>query len=195
MKQSIRTATAVLTALAMTALVGVSSASATTVEIGGVAQNKSVTLETSIAPGGSFLETDTFGAFINTCTASTIKWATATPFSGTTVSGAISTLGWSNCTEGNPTVDAAGTFSIERIGTTTNGTVRWNGAKITTPSAFGLMTCTTSNTDIGTLTGVKLTSEHALFHFNGVISCTVVGTAKWSGTFKVTSPTGLGVTS
>jgi hypothetical protein len=88
-----------------------------------------------------------------------------------------------------------GTLSFERIGTTTNGTVRWNGAKITTDTVFGTITCTTNNTDIGTLTGVASTTAHAKLDFNAVVPCTGIVSAKWSGTYTVTSPTGLGVTS
>ncbi len=197
MRQPMRIAATVLMALT-TALVGASSASATTLEIGGVAKNAEVVLETSIAPGGSFLETDTFGATINTCTSSTMKWHTSSPFTVAdpgTIGGPITSLSWSNCAEGNPTVDAAGTLTIQHIGSTTNGTVRWSGLKLTTPSLFGTLTCTTSGTDIGTLTGVAKSTEHAKFDFSAVIPCTVIGTAKWSGTYTVTTPTGLSVTS
>lgn len=178
MKQPMGTAMAILVVVAIGVLAGASSASAATLEIAGVAQNKSVTLENSIAPSGSLLLTDTSGVTINTCTASTVKWATASPFTSTIVGGPISTLSWSSCSEGNTTVDAAGTFRIDRIGTTTNGTVIWNGAQFTIPSFFGPLTCTTSSADIGTLTGVAKTTEHGSLDINAVISCTVIGTAK-----------------
>jgi hypothetical protein len=195
MRQLKRIALALLAALALTALAGTSSASATTLEIGGVAQNKEVAFETTIASGSSLLLTDTGGTALNTCKDSTIKGHTAEPFTskeGTPISGPLTTLSWSGCTEGTPTVDSMGTLSVERIGTTTNGTVRSNGTKITTPSFFGNLTCTTSNTDIGTLTGVK--SGKATLDINAVLSCTVISTAKWSGTYTVTTPEGLGVT-
>jgi hypothetical protein len=181
---------AVLSAMAL--MVSASTASATTLEIGGVAKNAEVALETTIGSGGSFLETDTSNFSANTCTSSAIKGHTESPFTGTTVGGPITTLSWTNCTEGNPTVDKAGVFSVERIGTTTNGTVRWTGSTITTPSFFGTFECTTNNTDIGTITGVA--SGSAIFHVNAVVSCTLIGSAKWSGTYTVTSPAGLGVT-
>ncbi len=177
---------------AMALMAFASTASATTLEVGGVAKNASVSLEATIASGGSALLTDTFGATANTCTTSVVKGSTSSPFTGTTVGGPISTLSFSNCSEGNPTVDAAGSLTVERIGTTTNGTVKSTGAKVTVPSFFGTLTCTTSSTDIGTLTGVA--SGSAKFDINAVLSCTVIGTAKWSGTYTVTSPAGLGVT-
>jgi hypothetical protein len=194
MKQIQRIMLVVLAALALAALAGASSASATTLELAGAAQNKSVSIEATLIPGGSSQQTETFGALVGTCTASTIKWATVTPFSGTTVSGPISSWSWSSCTEGTTVVDAAGTLSIERIGTTTNGTVRSNGTKFTTQSFFGTLACSTSNTDIGTLTGVGKGTEHAKLDINAVLSCTVVGSVKWSGVYTITSPTGLGVT-
>jgi hypothetical protein len=179
-------------AMAILGLAASSTASATALEVGGVAKNAEVAYEMSIASGGSLLMTDTFGVAMNTCTTSIVKGSTVSPFSGATVGGPLSTLSYSNCTEGTPTVDAAGSLSVERIGTTTNGTVRSSGTKITTPSLFGTLTCTTSNTDIGTLTGVAW--GKATLDINAVLACSVIGSAKWSGTYAVTSPSGLGVT-
>jgi hypothetical protein len=174
----------VVAAAALALMAFASTASAATLEVGGVAKNASVSLEATIAAGGSALLTDTFGATANTCTTSVVKGSTSSPFSATTLSGPLSTLTFSSCSEGNPTTDAAGTLSVERIGVTTNGTVRSNGAKVTVPSFFGTLTCTTSNTDVGTLTGVS--SGNAKFDINAVLSCTGIGTAKWSGTYTLT---------
>lgn len=190
MRQPLRVAGALFVALALTVLAGASSASATTLETKGVAENAAITLRTSIASGGSFLETDTNNVSANTCTSSTIEGATST-FTGTAVGGPISALSWTNCTQGNPTVDAKGSFGIENIAGTTRGTVRWNGSDITTPSFFGNLTCSTSNTDIGTLNGVS--SGTATLTINAVVPCTVIGSMKWSGTYTFTSPTNLGV--
>lgn len=194
MNQPIRTAMAVLMALVITTLGSASKASATTLEIGGVAQNKSVSLETTFSVGGSFLITDTSTVIANTCTSSALKGSTSSPFSGSVIAGPFTSMSWTNCTEGNPTVDAAGSFIIERIGATTNGTVRWTGTKVTVPSPFGPLTCTTSNTDIGTFTGVASTSAHGIIDVSAVIACTVIGTARWTGQYLFTVPTGLGVT-
>jgi hypothetical protein len=103
-------------------------------------------------------------------------------------------MSFSKCTEGSVIVDAAGTLSVERIAGTTNGTVRSNGAKVTVPSPLGSLTCTTSNTDIGTLTGVA--SGKARMDVNAVLNCGFfLPSAKWEGSYVVTSPEGLGVTS
>jgi hypothetical protein len=201
MKPPIRFAAAVFGALAMTALAVASSASATTLETKGVAENAAVTLKTTIAPGGSFLESETFGVTVNTCTTSTVEGTTVSPFTVAdpgTIGGPITTLSWSNCTEGNPVVetDAAGralngTFNVQHIAGTTSGTVRWNGSKIVTPSPFGFITCTTNNTVIGTINGKK--EGTATFTVNAVVPCTVVMSLKWSGTYTFTSPSNLGV--
>jgi hypothetical protein len=177
-------------ALALMAFASTASA-ATTLEIEGVTQNKEVAIEATIASGGSVLLADTFGVSQNTCTASTVKGHTVTPFTGTTVGGPITTLGWTGCSQGNPTVHKPGTLSVEEKAGTTNGTVRSSGAEVTVPTPFGTITCTTSNTDLGTLNGVK--TGNATLTINAVLSCTGVGTAKWTGTYTVTSPKGLGV--
>lgn len=176
---------------ALATLAFASIASATTLEKNGVRQTGAVTIEASVESGNSILLSDTSGIVANTCTVSLVK-GTSSVFTGTAVSGPISTLSWSSCTEGNPTVDSAGTLSVEWIKETT-GTVRSNGAKVTVPSIFGNLTCTTSNTDLGTVSGVSTGS--APMALNAVLSCSVIGTARWQGTYVVTGPQGLGVTS
>lgn len=138
------------------------------------------------------LLTDTGNVAANTWAVAPLVMKTST-FTGTTVGGSITGMSFTTGTEGNVTVDTAGSFSIERIGTTTNGTLRWSGSKLTIPSFFGPLTCTTSNTDIGTLSGVA--AGNAKVIVNAVLPCTVIGTAKLSGTYTVTNPLGLGVTS
>ena len=172
-----------------------SSASATTLAVGGVTKTTAITIESSLKSGTTALLTDTSGFFANTCTVSTVKGQDSTKTTGTVVTGPIETLSWGTvatpCTEGNPTVDTKGSLSVERIGTTTNGTVKSEGAKVTVPSPFGLLTCTTAaeGTDLGTLTGVA--SGTATMDINAVLSCGI--TAKWTGTYTVTTPEGLGV--
>jgi hypothetical protein len=184
-----------LVAVAALALMAfASTASATTLETKGVPENASVTIKASLAPGASALLTDTFNATANTCTTSTVEGHTVSPFTVAdpgTIGGPIDALSWSNCTEGNPVVDARGSLTVQHITGTTNGTVRSTGAKVTVPSVFGTLTCTTENTDLGTLNGKK--EGHATFTINAVLPCTIVGTAKWSGTYTITSPTDLGV--
>lgn len=186
MKQKKRIAIAALAITALGALAGAPSASASTIAITGVPQNRSLEITTSLAPGGSVLLTDTFGASANTCTQYEETKHTVAPFSGTTVNLAFTHLLISGCTEGSPSIDSGGTSTIERISGTSNGTVRSNGTKITWPSFFGTITCTTSNTDIGTITGAKEGS--ATMDLNGVLSCSLLGSVRISGTLVLTSP-------
>jgi hypothetical protein len=169
-----------------------SSASATTLEIEGVTQNKEVTIEASLLSGSSALFADTFGFSQNTCTASTVKGHTVSPFTGTTVGGPVTTLGWTGCSAGNPTAHKTGTLSVEAKSGTTSGTVRSSGAEITFPAVGGgTITCTTENTDLGLLTGVA--TGQARLDINAILSCTSIGTMRWTSTYQITSPKGLGV--
>jgi hypothetical protein len=167
-----------------------STASATTLSTKGVGENAAIPIKATIASGGSALLTDTFGVAANTCSTSTVVATTQGKFTGGAVEGPVNIMEWANCTEGNPTVDAKGSLSVVNISGTTNGTVRSTGAKVTVPSFFGPLTCTTENTDIGTLNGKK--EGTATMTINAVLECTVVGTAKWSGTYTITSPANLG---
>ena len=184
----------VVVAAALALMAFASSASATTLSINGSATTAVQTIEASLKSGTSALLTDTSGFFANTCTTSTVKGKDSTRTTGTSVEGPIETLSWGTtatpCTEGNPTVDAKGTLSVEWT-SNTNGTVKSKNAKVTVPSPFGLLTCTTpaEGTDLGTLTGVE--EGNATMDINAVLSCGI--TAKWTGTYTVTSPSRLGV--
>jgi hypothetical protein len=189
----------VLAVAALALMAFASTASATTLEIGGVKQTKDVTIEATIKAGTSALLSDTSGFFANTCTTSTVKATNSTTTAPGTaeLSAPISTLSFGSaatpCTKGNPTVVKAGTLTIGWIKGTTNGTVTSDNAHVTVPSALGTLTCETpaEGTHIGVLTGVKTTAEHATMHINAVLNCGI--TTRWVGTYTVTSPTGLGV--
>jgi hypothetical protein len=192
MKQSQRLAL-VLLVIGLTALGGAATASATTLETNGVKQTGAVTIEATLS--GSTVLKDTSNSFLDTCTVSTLK-ATTSVFTGTLISGPISTLSYSKCTHEPAVVDQAGSLSIERVAGTTNGTVRSTGAKWTLPvTIFGSVitaTCATSATDIGTLTGVA--SGNATLDLNGVLNCgSIIPSARWEGKYLVTGQP-LGVT-
>src|SRR4051794_36104041 len=156
MKQLQRLASIAL-ATTIFALTGASSASATALEIAGVGSGESVAINASLKSGSSAKLSATGGGLANTCTASAVEGKTEAPFTGTTVGGKLSTLSFSSCTEEKVIVDEAGSLTVEHIAGTTNGTVSSIGAKVTTPSPFGALTCKTvasPGTDIGTLTGV-----------------------------------------
>jgi hypothetical protein len=200
----------VVAVAAMALMAFASTASATTLEIGGVKQTGPVTIHATLEPGTTALLSATGGGLANTCTESTVHGETTSPFTGTTVKGPITDkvvegttvvngLSFSKCTKETIVVDLGGELSIENIAGTTNGTVRSIGAKVTVPSFFGALTCVTAaspGTDIGTLTGKAKTTEHATMDINAVLNCGFfLPSAKWEGFYTVTTPTGLGVAS
>jgi hypothetical protein len=181
---------AVLAITASSALTA-NSATATTFEVGGVGKNEAVTFKTTLKVGFVISLTDTGGFFTNSCTASTIEGTTST-FTGTAVGGPYSAMSFSSCKEEPVVVDSPGSFSVEHISGTTNGTVSSSNAKVTSPSPFGKLTCVTSSTgtDMGKFTGVS--SGNATMDLNAVLSCGAI-TVKLTATFVTTSPAGLGV--
>jgi hypothetical protein len=182
---------AAVAAMALMAI-GAGSASATTLEVKGVTQSGAVEIKASLESGTSAILQTTSGGFANTCKESAVTGKTSV-FTGTTVSGPISALTFTSCTTSPVTVDEKGSLTVERIGSTTNGTVRSAGAKVTVPSPFGALTCSTgAGTDIGTLTG-KATGQ-ATMDINAVLNCGfLVPSATWTGSYVVTSPEGLGI--
>jgi hypothetical protein len=66
-----------------------------------------------------------------------------------------------------------------------------DSTKVTTPSPFGKLTCTTASAgiDIGKFTGVAV--GNATMDISAVLNCGFI-TAKWSGSYSVTSPIGPG---
>ena len=167
------------------------SASATTLEVGGATTNSSVTIEASLASGTgvAWLRTDLTVA--NTCWSSSVAGSTSSPFTGTTVTGPVSSMTFTECTR-PVTVHKAGTLHVQHTGTT-NGTVSSSGTEVTVGSPFGTLNCKTgAGVDIGTLTGTA--SGHATIDLKAVMNCGfLVPSALWGGTYVITSPTGLGV--
>jgi hypothetical protein len=183
--------TAVLAALALLTLV--SSASATTFEVKGVKKNEALTIQASLKIGTSVLLSDTFGGFANTCTSSQFTWVIWGPYTTVTLEGSTHLVSFSSCKEERVVIDEQGEMYLTNIGGTTNGTMSWRNYKITTPSPYGALTCVSGTSrDIGTLTGVS--SGNATLDVNATLNCGII-TAKWTGTYSITSPEGLGVTS
>jgi hypothetical protein len=183
---------AALSAMALMAP-GAGTASATTMEVEGATQNKAITLEMSSISGWSTLFAYTSRSFIDTCTSSAIKGSTEGSFTGTTVGGNISSMTFSNCTHATKVVQS-GSFTVEHLSGTTKGTVRSTGLWVEVAStSFGLThKCTTLNTHLGTLSGSLY--GHASLSVNAVLNCgSFAPTANWEGLYRVTSPTGLGV--
>jgi hypothetical protein len=200
----------VVAVAAMALMAFASTASATTLEIGGVKQTGPVTIHATLEPGTTAVLSATGGGLANECIESTVHGVTTSPFSGTVVRAPITDkveggttivtgLTFSKCIKEPVVVDLGGELSIENIAGTTLGTVRSIGAKVTVPSFYGALTCVTAaspGTDIGALTGKAKTTEHATMDINAVLNCGFfLPSAKWEGSYTVTSPTGLGVAS
>jgi hypothetical protein len=185
---------AALAAMAFAAFAA-SPASATTLEVNGVTQNSSVSLSASLESGTSAVLARTDGSLANTCDNSTVAGKTETTFTGTKVTGDVSTLTFGSCTR-TVTVDTKGSLYVEHISGTTNGTVFSEEAEVTVKTPFfePEVNCKTgAGTDIGTLTGKK-TGEIATMDINAVLNCGfLLPSATWKGSYIVTSPTGLGV--
>jgi hypothetical protein len=139
----------------------------------------------------------TAGETVNSCSESSVKGATSV-FSGAKVTGSLSQLSFKSCTVEPVVVDAAGGLYVEWESGTTSGTVFSENAQITVPTHFDLVvTCSTAaGTKLGTLDGVASSTAHATLTVNAVLNCGfLLPSAYLKGTYKVSSPTGLGVVS
>jgi hypothetical protein len=176
--------------------IGLGTASASTLRVGGVLQNKAVTIWAVGKTGTSTTLAQTNSAVIETCTEPAIHMQTST-FTGASVSGTVSTLAWGGCTHTTDT-QAAGSLSISHIAGTTNGTIRSSGAQwqVTSTTFGATLTCTTNNTHLGTLTGATTSTGHATMDINAVVNCGFFcPSAVLSGTLTVEVPDGLAVES
>jgi len=188
---------AAVAAMALMAI-GASAASATTLEVGGVAKNSAVTITASLEPGTSAILKDELGSTTDTCTESTVHGATVSPFTATNsnpIGGPVSTLDFGNCSHTTDVI-ANGSLSVSWINGTTDGTVSSSGAQVKVRSTFFGITAncdTGAGTDIGRLTGTGDTSKHATMDISATLDCTALGNGTWTGSYTVTSPTGLGV--
>jgi hypothetical protein len=196
-----------LAAVAAAALMAfAASASATTLEIGGVTQNKAVKIVATLSSGTSAILKDEFGTTTDTCTTSNVEGETSetkdanetiTPkvfTGGTMVGGTVSKLTFENCTH-ETKVDANGKLWVDWT-SGTNGDVYSSGAEVTVFSTFfgAIANCKTgASTKIGTLAGVK--TGKAKMTISAKVPCGILGTATWTGEYTVTSPEGLGVES
>jgi len=188
---------AAVAAMALFAVVGASAASATTLSVGGVTQNKSVSIAASLLPGTSALLVDTAGTTLDTCTNLEFKVATEGSFTGASVGGKVSTMTFGGCSHTTKVI-APGSLSIAWT-SGTNGTVTSSGAETTIQSTvFGVSAiCKTgAGTDLGTLTGVASGNSTLHIDFTKSLDCgAFLGKTSMTGTYRLTSPSGLGVES
>lgn len=182
---------AAIAAVAMTALGGAGSASATTtLEVGGIAKNESVAIEASLSASSDPTLEWTDGTKLDTCIASELKVATESPYTGLTVSGKP-TLSFT-CLNTTMRFLNPGTLTIEWIPKSTNGIVTLSGAEFELEWFHngGYEICKLGNgASIGTLTGTA--SGHATLDVNMAFQCP--SSYRLKATYTITSPTGLGV--
>jgi hypothetical protein len=180
-------------AMVTMAYLGAGLASATTLEVKGVAQNKSVSATASLKSSTSLILKDEFGTTTDTCTASQIKGATEGTFTGASVGGKLSFMTFEKCSH-TTTVIAKGSMSI--VWTSgTNGSATSSGAEVTVQSTFfgASAVCKTgAGTQVGTITGTKEGS--ATLHVNAKINCGILGSTSLTGTYTGTG-NGFGVVS
>jgi hypothetical protein len=193
MKSLKKLALAATAATTLAAFICAGTASATTLEVGGVKQNLAVSLEATLASGTSVLWKAGSGTTADTCTGSTIKAKTEGTFTGASVGGKVSSLSFTGCSH---TTDVINNGSLSIAWTSgTNGTITSSGTEVTIKNTvFGIsLVCKTgAGITIGTITGVA--SGHATIHINTTtLQC--FDDVSWTGTYTVTSPTGLGVVS
>jgi hypothetical protein len=176
------------------AFLGGGIASATTFEVKGVAQNKSVTATGSLKSGTSLILKDEFGTTTDTCTTAEVKGATEGTFTAASIGGKLGTLTFKNCTH-TTTVLASGSMSV--VWTSgTNGSVTSSGSEVTVQSTFfgsSAICKTGAGTKVGTITGVK--EGHATLHINATVNCGILGNGNLTGTVTGTGSGGLGVVS
>lgn len=162
-----------IAAIAATALMALAagSASATTLEVGGVTKNSSVTISGELKSGSTVVLSRTDGTLANTCTSASGKGASVSPFTGTKVTGGVSERSVSGCSAGTPTIHQNGQIYVEHSSGTTNGSVFSENAEITAPTSLGFtVNCKTGEgTKMGTLTGTS--SGQAIVHVNAVLNC------------------------
>jgi hypothetical protein len=178
-------------AMALTALAA-SSASAYTVEVGGVTKNESIEISGSLQKESTAVLTRTDGSFANTCTGVTGTGTTESPFTGETLGGSVKERTITGCTR-SITIHKDGSVKIEHISSSTNGTVFSSGVEITSGTPFGTVNCKTgTGTHMGVLTGKA--SGEATVEVNAVVNCGfLLPSTGLKATLVVTSPEGLGV--
>lgn len=188
---------AAFAAMAFTAFVGASTASATTLEVTKVTKNESIKITASVKAATTVVLRDTFGFSANKCKESHVEGDTTGPYTATRVTGHIDTLSFAGC-DHTVEVHNPGQLMIEWT-SGTNGRVYSENARVTSYSTIHgtHVTCTTAAGPEGTLIGTLTGSEHghAEMHINATLNCGSehLSSAKWIGTYIVTSPTGLGV--
>lgn len=189
--------TALVGVIALTALLGVGSASATTIwkDTNWAFDDKlgvGTKVFASLQPFTSFTIKSTGGAALTTCTESEFELVIENAGSEwSDVSGSLQKLAFRSCSQ-TTHVLYPGTMKIQHIPGTNGGLVTSEGMEITVQSAIGHCVAKTAGTMIGTLTGAPSEKAFATLHVTGVVKVDAAcGTsATFEGTYSVTTPTG-----
>lgn len=134
------------------------------------------------------------------CGASTVEGTTGnTGGASETVSGNLSTLTFTEC-NATVTVLKKGSLEIHTSGESANGngTLTSSGTEVTVLFSGFHCIFSTSNTDLGTITGSQVTEDNATLDIAATIPRTGGSsgvfcgtTAQWTGSYKVTNPSTL----
>jgi hypothetical protein len=195
-----RIAAVAATALASLALLGASTASATEL-YKNTAPNPNDTLgvgtklQMSLQAGTSLLLWDTFSTpyIVATCTSAELQGTTSLPGGESShPAGMFSTVSLTPCFD-PLTIISNGSFQIQHIAGTTNATLIVGGLKFKYKDTFMGFECTVSmNGPFGTLTGASSANSHAMLDVYANLEGSNCGpSARLTGSFTVTSPTGL----
>jgi hypothetical protein len=163
------------------------TASATKLYSTGVAVSKGTTINASLI-GSASLE-NTAGEPLDTCTGGTVHGKTATTGGpNETVSGPISEITWTGCTDPTTTLKG-GTLEIHHIPNTTKGTLTSSGAEVTINNSV-IGSCiygTGTATDLGILETGVLNIEAVVFEQEPKrFFCP--DHAVWDAEYQVTTP-------
>jgi hypothetical protein len=185
---------AVVAAVALIAVVGAGTALATTLYIGAVPQNKSVTINWTLTAGSTWVLKDEGGTttrHIQRLDAYGFTENRASPdvtkVTGSTVVGGNGTLTFGSCSHITHVLKS-GSIHIDGSGNVTSF-----GAEVIVPSTpFGASgICKTgTGTKIGSFKGINDTTKHVTITIDATntINCGLLGKATWTGSYTVTSP-------
>lgn len=200
MKHLKKSSLSAILALAIMAVLGVGSASATEL-YKYTAPNPNDTLglgtelRMTLAPtGGNLLIEDTWGSpfVISTCVESEIAGSTeSVGGEATHPLGSLSTVKFTNCTD-TMTIETKGKFEVRHIAGTTNGTLYVSGLKFSFKDTFINFQCASVvNGVFGTLKGATSATGYASVEVLANVERPVCGPARIKATYTITSPTGL----
>jgi|GEM_PF-3122901 len=152
-------------------------------------------LQMTLQAESSLVLWDTFSMpyVVATCTGSELLGTTSTSGGETSHPlGTLSTVTFSGCVDAL-TIIQKGSFQVQHIAGTTNATLIVNGLKFTYKNTFLGFECTVvMNGSFGTLTGATSATGHARLDVFANLEPTNCGLpARFTGTYIVTSPTGL----